>query len=692
MACILTLGIPSDWGGAQSRPVLSFYGTAGLMDTPTAESMPDGALSFTAGHFGETLRNTLSFQITPRLSGSFRYAILDGYRDGITTYYDRSFDLQYRFADEGRYLPAMALGLRDFGGTGVYGAEYFVATRHLTPSVKLSGGIGWGRLGTYGGFSNPFSVFSDRFDNRPPWAGTGEVETGRFFRGDAAFFGGVQWDYSDQLALLFEYSSDDNITEVTNMGLDHRSPFNFGANYSFKNGFDLGAYYMYGSELGLVLSYTLDPKSAPYPGGIEEAPPAILPRNAIAAASWGVTGRQELSQGEERLRSALERQGMALEALDLSAGSATVHLANWRYDVGAQAIGRAARVLANTLPPSVETFTIVPVANGVPMSSITIKRRDLEELEHELDGSWKSYVRADISDAGGLDRTEALAGVYPRFAYGLNGYLSPSLFDPDDPVRADIGAELSASFAPMRGLVYSGSLRQPIIGNLDDATRVSDSVLPHVRSDVVLYNTQSDLELTHLTQEYFFRPGENLYGRVTAGYLERMYGGLSTELLWKPVTGPLALGAELNYAVKRDYDIDFGFQDYDVMTGHASAYYDLGAGYLGQVDVGRYLAGDWGATFSLDREFGNGIRVGAFFTLTDVSSDEFGEGSFDKGIRIQIPLSRLSGEPSQRGFGTVIRPVTRDGGARLDVRNRLYEVTRGYHAPELQEHWGRFWR
>ena len=137
MACILTLGIPSDWGGAQSRPVLSFYGTAGLMDTPTAESMPDGALSFTAGHFGETLRNTLSFQITPRLSGSFRYAILDGYRDGITTYYDRSFDLQYRFADEGRYLPAVALGLRDFGGTGVYGAEYFVATRHLTPSVKL---------------------------------------------------------------------------------------------------------------------------------------------------------------------------------------------------------------------------------------------------------------------------------------------------------------------------------------------------------------------------------------------------------------------------------------------------------------------------------------------------------------------------------------------------------------------------
>ena len=45
-----------------------------------------------------------------------------------------------------------------------------------------------------------------------------------------------------------------------------------------------------------------------------------------------------------------------------------------------------------------------------------------------------------------------------------------------------------------------------------------------------------------------------------------------------------------------------------------------------KVDAGRYLAGDWGATFALDREFDNGWKVGAYFTLTDMPFDEFGEG------------------------------------------------------------------
>ena len=171
-----------------------------------------------------------------------------------------------------------------------------------------------------------------------------------------------------------------------------------------------------------------------------------------------------------------------------------------------------------------------------------------------------------------------------------------------------------------------------------------------------------------------------------------MHGGLSAELLWKPVLGPLALGLEINHTQQRDFDLGLGFQDYEVTTGHASLYYDFGNGYLGQLDAGRYLAGDYGATFGLDREFDNGFRVGAFFTLTDVSFEDFGEGSFDKGIRITVPIDWLSGESARGGYSTTIRPVTRDGGARLNVRNRLYEMTRGNHDPELRDRWGRFWR
>jgi hypothetical protein len=266
------------------------------------------------------------------------------------------------------------------------------------------------------------------------------------------------------------------------------------------------------------------------------------------------------------------------------------------------------------------------------------------------------------------------------------------LFDPDNPVRADLGLQLAASFEPTRGLIVSGSMRQPVTGNLNTSTRPSNSILPHVRTSAAEYAKQSDLEIKYLTAEYFFRPGKNLYGRATAGYLETMYGGVSGEVLWKPVNGNLAVGAEINYAVQRDFDQLFGFQDYNIITGHASAYYDFGGGYLGQLDVGRYLAGDYGATVSLDREFDNGFRVGAFATLTDVPFGEFGEGSFDKGIRFSVPVDWLTGSATQGGYGTTIRPVLRDGGARLDVRNRLYGVVRDSHTSELEDRWGKFWR
>ena len=57
-----------------------------------------------------------------------------------------------------------------------------------------------------------------------------------------------------------------------------------------------------------------------------------------------------------------------------------------------------------------------------------------------------------------------------------------------------------------------------------------------------------------------------------------------------------------------------------------------------KLDAGRYLAGDYGATFSLSRTFNNGWEIGAFATLTDVKFSTFGEGSFDKGITLKAPL------------------------------------------------------
>lgn len=681
---------------AQDRTVLSFYGTPGLIDTPTAAPLPDGELAFTTSYFGDTSRNSLTFQVSPRLSGTFRYSAIQGF-DGGDTRFDRSFDLRYQLSFETQRRPAIAVGLQDFGGSGIYSGEFIVATKHFTPRFATTLGIGWGRYGSRNGFTNPLGVIDNRFETRPDnqlsIEETGRVEAEKWFRGDAAFFGGVQWRATDKLSFLAEYSSDAYTREQNAGAGRYPSPLNFGVNYQFDNGVDLGAYYLYGTDIGVLLNYSFNGKNPPFPGGREGAPPPIVPRNSVAAASWGENWRDTAGRAERVEQSAAQAfaaQGLVLEGLAFTANRAQATLRNPTYDRFAQALGRAVRALANTLPPEIEVFEITIAEAGVPLSRAVFNRSDLEELEFALDGAWQTYARSEISDAyAGAPRSP---GVYPRFSYNFGTYLQPSLFDPDNPIRADFGPELSVSYLPAPGLVFAGSVRQPLIGNLDQATRMSNSQLPRVRSDLVLYNTESELELSYLTGEKLFRPGKNLYGRVTAGYLERMYGGVSGELLWKPVNKRLALGAEINYARQRDFDMLLGFQDYDVITGHASAYYDFGNGYLAQIDAGRYLAGDWGATFSLDREFGNGMRVGAFFTLTDVPFDEFGEGSFDKGIRITVPISWLAGEPTRRGFGQVIRPVTRDGGARLDVRNRLYEFTRGAHGHELEEGWGKFWR
>ena len=80
-----------------------------------------------------------------------------------------------------------------------------------------------------------------------------------------------------------------------------------------------------------------------------------------------------------------------------------------------------------------------------------------------------------------------------------------------------------------------------------------------------------------------------------------------------------------------------------------------------KLTAGEYLAGDIGSTIELSRSFSNGVNFGVFATFTDVSAEQFGEGSFDK-IFFNIPI-----------YGNFInytwRPLTKDPGARLVRRN-----------------------
>jgi hypothetical protein len=66
----------------------------------------------------------------------------------------------------------------------------------------------------------------------------------------------------------------------------------------------------------------------------------------------------------------------------------------------------------------------------------------------------------------------------------------------------------------------------------------------------------------------------------------------------------------------------------------------------------------------------------------------FGEGSFDKGITVTIPVTALLGRPSTSMPANTIQSLTRDGGAMLRVPGRLYPTIQDSRAQALRRGWG----
>ena len=156
---------------------------------------------------------------------------------------------------------------------------------------------------------------------------------------------------------------------------------------------------------------------------------------------------------------------------------------------------------------------------------------------------------------------------------------------------------------------------------------------------------------------------------VSAGILEEMFSGVGFEYLYFKQDTNYALGFEIFDVTKRDYKMRFGTLNYDNVVGSLNFYYrnyDI-IPFDAKFSYGEYLAGDEGITFELSRSFLNGTQFGVFASFTDVSSEQFGEGSFDKGIFFNIPV-----------YGNFIsyswRPLTKDPGAKLNRKHTLHDL------------------
>ena len=156
-----------------------------------------------------------------------------------------------------------------------------------------------------------------------------------------------------------------------------------------------------------------------------------------------------------------------------------------------------------------------------------------------------------------------------------------------------------------------------------------------------------------------------------------MYAGVGSELLYRPFGQSWAVGADINWVKQRDWNDTLKMAEYDVVTGHMTGYWQVP--YVNDVSaklsVGRYLAGDVGATIDLSKRFSSGVIAGVFATKTDVSSEEYGEGSFTKGIYVTIPFDLMLLHPTTNKGTVSWVPLTRDGGQMLNRRVGLYNLT-----------------
>lgn len=662
---------------------LGDFGITGLLDMPSARMQDDGTFGFS--YIRQDVADTfaLSYQATPWLEASFRYHIQSP-REERWNYYDRSYGIKARILEESGWRPELAVGIRDLFGTGVYSGEYLVASKSFN-NLDTTLGLGWGRLAGQSVARNPLTYLSGRFDERDAETGLGgELRGGDYFAGeDIGLFGGVQYQLPDRaISLIAEYNSDRYEREVRqDNSIDLQSPWSFGVNWEVVEDVTLGVSWQHGSELAFRLTSALDSRT-------------ILPRQStpLFATVEGESSTNHAKQPDapdwySRLAFDASRAGLWLVSARLVGDDEVIlEYENDRYQIQTDAAERLIQLSELHLPEEIRNLTLVYVQNNMRPFSIQYQRREWSNLYTLAVGQGQirqamTFLPAPIDSQPRIEtntpfRISTFVDIKPRFSF----------FDPDNPAWYQLYLSLNAYSDLGNGWRVQGGMMVNLVTNFDQITRESNSVLPHVRSDIATYLREGKNGLRYLFLDRYGQLGQDVYYRGFGGYLEEMYAGVGGEVLYRPFRSRWAVGANAIRVRQRDYDKGLDFLDYETTIGHISFYwaspvynYDLA------VHLGRYLAGDWGQTIEIKRRFANGWEVGAFATFTDVSAKEFGEGSFDKGITLRMPLAALtSGDSRRSALDTVIRPLSRDGGQRLEsIGTSLWDSLRSSNYDEV---------
>ncbi|WP_417528924.1 YjbH domain-containing protein [Marinomonas shanghaiensis] len=687
--------------GPQLTPSQTDLGGVGLIQMPSGRMADEGAFSFGYNDNSEYTFYTISLQLMPWLETTIRYTQVEDllYSDsesfsGDTKYADKGIDAKLRLLSEDQWRPEVSVGLRDLGGTGLFDGEFLAATKRFSTDhygeFDVTLGLGWGYFGTRGNISNPLCNAADRFCERISETADngGSIDYQRWFTGSASLFAGVEYQTPyEPLRLKLEYDGNNYSQDypVTRGGVDMtpKTPWNFGAVYEVSDGFDLRLSYERGTTvaLGFVLSTNLNTLKSPW---IDNSPPAMGNDQpaTLDDVDWPALDR-ELEDIAGYKTSRVYQQNDAV----------TFVTQQTKYRDRDIATERAAAVMANHLPTNVSAYKIIEESNNIPVKSTKVSAQAYRKVAavDYFNPSIKDAIielpPEDIHDDPLYDNVE-------RFNYGFAPHLSQSFGGPESFYIYSLTMKGGASYWLSRNLELSSSVSINLLDNYDrlNFDTPSDGTSNYrVRTLVRAYVSNNDANLNNLQLTWFDRYGRNWYQQVYGGYLETMFAGVGTEVLYRQPNSNWAIGADVNAISQRDPDSVFGvFSDENAYgngtkvlargtTGHLSFYYQPEWSFLEdtlfRIDMGKFLAADVGARFDFSKQFDSGMIIGAYASRTNMSAEDFGEGSFTKGFYLSIPFDTVSLKPTNSRGNLNWQPITRDGGQMLGKRNGLYGIT-----------------
>lgn len=676
----------------------SDFGGVGLMQMPTARFADYGTLSGLYYDNEEYRRLAVSLQLFPWLETTIRYNDIRPIRysadpnfSGDQTGKDKGFDVKLRLLEESYWLPQVAVGWRDLAGTGIFASEYLVASKQFGP-VDLTLGVGFGYMGRRDNINNPFCEVADRFCTREPgFSGNGgRFETDKWFRGEASLFGGIQYQTPfDPLVLKAEYDGNDYSNERYLGQLEVDSAWNFGADYQVTDNWTLKLSYERGNTLMFGFSGQIDLNGMGQLKTANRRVPTPNTRTALARAD-GPDDRRELAKVAAEFfnfggLSVIEMQNdSSAEAESGTIDTLRVYAQQSYYRDSAQGIRQAARVAEQKLSDNYKYLEIVEQHDQLQLNTTRVDmdtaRRAIQSLDWQTDIE-DAFTRTN-TDLAQIQETGFYEARYKRDwpRLSVRPFLDQSFGNPENFYMYQLGLDLNASMWLAPGTFAHGTISGNLLTNFDDFNFLVDgfnSPLPRVRTYVREYTTYSDIWLDTLQLSHLNQLAPNVYTSVYAGYLERMFGGVGTELLYRELDSNWAVGVDLNWVKQRDYESHTGFLDYDTFTGHITGYYQPNflPNTLIKAAFGKFLAQDNGLQLNVEHKFKSGVIVGAYASKTNVSSAEYGEGSFTKGFYISFPIDLLQTEHSP-GRGYIgWTPLTRDGGQMLNRGIQLFHAT-----------------